>query len=139
MITPEQIEKVLKKAKKSSKSKASKNENSVVPRAPGTLSSHYAPSTGLKLFAHENLPRAIATAESLMMRVAVMAFSDPISCASIICWKQLSENPAECARQLYAAMRELDGVGADYIIVEEPPELEEWMGILDRLRRAANG
>ncbi len=29
--------------------------------------------------------------------------------------------------------------GADYIIVEEPPELPEWMGILDRLRRAANG
>lgn len=145
MITLEQIDAVLKDAKKAGKSDKSKkskqdaNANSVAPRAPGTLSSHYAPSTGLKLFAHENLPRAIATAENLMMRVAVMAFSDPINCAAVITWKQLSEEPAECARQLYAAMRELDTVGADYIIVEEPPELEEWIGILDRLRRAANG
>ena len=51
----------------------------------------------------------------------------------------MSEDPAECARQLYAFMRELDTSGADYIVVEEPPELPEWMGILDRLRRAANG
>lgn len=136
MITLDEIESVLKKAKKSRKKDTG---NSVAPRAPGTLSSHYAPQTGLKLFAHQNLPRAIATAESLMMRVSVMAFSDPISCSSVISWKQLSENPAECARQLYATMRELDSSGADYIIVEEPPELAEWMGILDRLRRAANG
>ncbi len=145
MITLEQIEAVLKSAKnsgksdKTDKSKQDTDSTSVAPRAPGTLSSHYAPSTGLKLFAHENLPRAIATAENLMLRVAVMAFSDPIPCSAIITWKQLSEEPAECARQLYAAMRELDTVGADYIIVEEPPELEEWIGILDRLRRAANG
>ncbi len=136
MITLDEIESVLKKAKKSKKKDAG---NSVAPRAPGSLSSHYAPQTGLKLFSHQNLPRAIATAENLMMRVSVMAFSDPINCSAVISWKQLSENPAECARQLYATMRELDLSGADYIIVEEPPELAEWMGILDRLRRAANG
>ncbi len=136
MITMEEIESVLKTA---SKSKTDSEDNSVAPRAPGTLSSHYAPTTGMKLFAHNNLPRAIATAENLMMHVSVMAFSDPIECGAVIVWKQLSEDPAECARQLYATMRELDSSGADYIVVEEPPELPEWMGILDRLRRAANG
>lgn len=151
MITLQEIEKTLleaKEGKKSGKAKQSKkgktdsqgnSANSIAPRAPGTLSSHYAPATGLKLFAHQNLPRAIATSESLMMKISVMAFSDPISSTSVINWKQMSEDPAECARQLYAFMRELDTSGADYIVVEEPPELPEWMGILDRLRRAANG
>ncbi|MBX9949481.1 MAG: threonylcarbamoyl-AMP synthase [Candidatus Obscuribacterales bacterium] len=152
MITLQEIEKTLQEAKEekqsAAKAKPSKKAKSgspadhasnVLPRAPGTLSSHYAPATGLKLFAHHNLPRAIATSESLMMKISVMAFSDPIASKSVITWKQLSEDPAQCARQLYAFMRELDTSGADYIVVEEPPELPEWMGILDRLRRAANG
>ncbi len=137
MITFTEIEDVLKKTKKKKKGKG--EDNSIEPRAPGTLSSHYAPSTALKLFAHHNLPRAVATAENLMMHVSVMAFSDPIKCSAVKIWKQLSEDPAECARQLYVTMRELDGTGVDYIIAEEPPELPEWLGILDRLRRAANG
>lgn len=142
MITMQEIEAVLKSSgcqKEKSEEKSGNSASAVAPRAPGTLSSHYAPSTGLKLFSHENLPRALATAENLMMKVAVMAFSDPIKCSAIITWSQLSEDPAQCARQLYATMRELDVSGADYIIAEAPPELPEWMGILDRLRRAANG
>lgn len=138
MITMQEIEDVLKNYPGKKNSSASE-EQAVAPRAPGTLSSHYAPSTGLKLFSHQNLPRAIATAENLMMKVAVMAFSDPIKCTAIVTWSQLSEDPAQCARQLYATMRELDTSGADYIIAEAPPDLPEWMGILDRLRRAANG
>lgn len=139
MITMQEIEDVLKKSG-GSKDKADEGSaSSVAPRAPGSLSSHYAPSTGLKLFSHENLPRALATAENLMMKVSVMAFSDPIKCSAVITWSQLSEDPAQCARQLYATMRDLDSSGADYIIAEAPPELPEWMGILDRLRRAANG
>jgi len=151
MITLEAIEAALNEAKQkekkssSKKSKASESksstasDNTIIPRAPGSMSSHYAPTTGLKLFAHQNLPRAIATSESLSMKISVMAFSDPIVSSCVITWKQLSEDPNECARQLYAYMRELDTSGADYIVVEEPPELPEWMGILDRLRRAANG
>jgi L-threonylcarbamoyladenylate synthase len=139
MITMQEIEDVLKNSG-GSKDKADEGSaSSVAPRAPGSLSSHYAPSTGLKLFSHENLPRALATAENLMMKVSVMAFSDPIKCSAVITWSQLSEDPAQCARQLYATMRDLDSSGADYIIAEAPPELPEWMGILDRLRRAANG
>lgn len=151
MITLEAIEAALNESKQKEKKASSKkkrgsesksstaSENTVIPRAPGSMSSHYAPTTGLKLFAHQNLPRAIATSESLSMKISVMAFSDPIASSCVITWKQLSEDPNECARQLYAYMRELDTSGADYIVVEEPPELPEWMGILDRLRRAANG
>jgi L-threonylcarbamoyladenylate synthase len=33
----------------------------------------------------------------------------------------------------------MDGVGADLILVEAPPQDPAWMGVNDRLRRAAHG
>lgn len=135
MITIEEIEKILGKKK----GKAKANQEEVAPRAPGTLSSHYAPSTSLKLFAPSNLGRALATAENLSMKVAVMSFREPITCSVVVTWRQLPDNADEYARVLYSTLRELDEQGADYIIAEEPPQKTAWSGILDRLRRAANG
>ncbi|HEX8885084.1 MAG TPA: Sua5 family C-terminal domain-containing protein, partial [Noviherbaspirillum sp.] len=50
--------------------------------------------------------------------------------------------PAEAdgyAKGLYAALRGMDGVGADVILVQQPPQDTAWLGINDRLRRAAHG
>jgi L-threonylcarbamoyladenylate synthase len=41
------------------------------------------------------------------------------------------------ARAIYAELHRCDGAGAGGIVVEAPPELPEWAGIADRLRRAA--
>jgi L-threonylcarbamoyladenylate synthase len=41
------------------------------------------------------------------------------------------------ARALYAELHRCDDTGVAHIIVEKPPELSEWTGINDRLRRAA--
>ena len=40
------------------------------------------------------------------------------------------------AKKLYAALRELDTVGCEAILIETPPESAEWAAVLDRLRRA---
>jgi L-threonylcarbamoyladenylate synthase len=42
------------------------------------------------------------------------------------------------AQSLYAALRAMDAEGADFILLEAPPESGEWQGINDRLRRAAH-
>jgi L-threonylcarbamoyladenylate synthase len=47
--------------------------------------------------------------------------------------------PAGYAQQLYAALRVLDGSGAEQIFVEAPPESASWQAISDRLGRAALG
>lgn len=47
------------------------------------------------------------------------------------------ESAAEYAAALYAALHDLDQRGLDWIAVESPPDLPEWAGIHDRLRRAA--
>ena len=41
------------------------------------------------------------------------------------------------ARAIYAELHGCDEAGAEWIIVEAPPELPEWSGIADRLKRAA--
>jgi L-threonylcarbamoyladenylate synthase len=45
--------------------------------------------------------------------------------------------PAAYASQLYAALHELDDAQVQRIIVELPPEGEEWLTVRDRLRRAS--
>ena len=52
---------------------------------------------------------------------------------------QLPAQPDGYAQGLYAALREMDVAAADVIIVERPPQDAGWMGINDRLRRAAHG
>jgi L-threonylcarbamoyladenylate synthase len=41
------------------------------------------------------------------------------------------------ARALYAELHRCDDTGVAHIIVEKPPDLSEWTGINDRLRRAS--
>jgi L-threonylcarbamoyladenylate synthase len=53
--------------------------------------------------------------------------------------QRLPPRPAGFAHALYAALRAMDGQGADVILVESPPQQGEWLGVNDRLRRAAHG
>jgi L-threonylcarbamoyladenylate synthase len=41
------------------------------------------------------------------------------------------------ARALYAELHRCDEAGAEWIVVEAPPDSPEWSGVADRLRRAA--
>lgn len=49
----------------------------------------------------------------------------------------LSADPAEYAADLYAALHRLDDAGVTTIVVQEPPDTEDWLAIRDRLSRAA--
>jgi L-threonylcarbamoyladenylate synthase len=107
------------------------------PRVPGRNRSHYAPRTTLAVIkAAEFLPeinRALAAGE----RLAVIARSSAPVASDQLVWRQLGKRPAEYGRALYAALRELDRVGAARILVEGVPDEEPWAAIADRLRRAA--
>jgi L-threonylcarbamoyladenylate synthase len=41
------------------------------------------------------------------------------------------------ARAIYAELHGCDEAGAQFVVVEAPPETPEWSGIADRLRRAS--
>ena len=46
-------------------------------------------------------------------------------------------DPSAKARELSAQLRALDEIGADLILVGQPPMTAAWQGINDRLQRAA--
>ncbi|GID25569.1 L-threonylcarbamoyladenylate synthase [Paractinoplanes brasiliensis] len=49
----------------------------------------------------------------------------------------LSADPREYAADLYAALHRLDDAGVATILVQEPPDTEDWLAVRDRLSRAA--
>jgi L-threonylcarbamoyladenylate synthase len=104
------------------------------PAAPGSLASHYAPHARLRLLSAEAIRQKMPNA---IVKVAVWArFSVPNSAA----FKQvlMPSNPAQCAHDLFARLRELDASGAQEIWVEAPPVGPAWDGVRDRLQRAAH-
>jgi L-threonylcarbamoyladenylate synthase len=51
--------------------------------------------------------------------------------------EMLSGDPREYAADLYAALHRLDDAGVATILVQEPPQSEDWLAVRDRLTRAA--
>ena len=105
------------------------------PRVSGALASHYAPRTPVVLVAPEALAPTLAR---LAGRRAALIVTDAALAAGNA-FVALPAQPDGYAQGLYAALREMDAAGADVIIVERPPQDAAWMGINDRLRRAAHG
>lgn len=108
------------------------------PRASGTLESHYAPRTPVMLVASGELQAKVTQLVASGKRVALMHYS-AASVANAVARRTLPAAPDGYAHHLYASLRELDGVGADVIAVEWPPQDAAWQGVNDRLRRAAHG
>lgn len=110
--------------------------DAAAPRASGTLESHYAPHTPVAMQAHAALLDSLAALHGAGRKVALIHMSDmPASHAAL----RLPAAPDGFAYALYAALRAMDGQGADVILVEAPPQGGDWLGVNDRLRRAAHG
>jgi L-threonylcarbamoyladenylate synthase len=106
------------------------------PRASGTLESHYAPHTPVAMQDSAELAATLARLGRAGRRVALIHYSDfaPVHAAV-----RLPPTPEGFAHALYAALRAMDGSGAELILVEAPPQGDAWLGVNDRLRRAAHG
>jgi L-threonylcarbamoyladenylate synthase len=110
--------------------------DAAAPRASGTLESHYAPRTPVALQDSGSLEESLTRLLAAGRKVALIHYSaSPAAHASV----RLPATPAGYAHALYAALRTLDASGADLILVEAPPVDPAWLGVNDRLRRAAHG
>jgi len=114
-----------------------RQNNNSNPRAPGQLDSHYAPRTPLMIGdLKELVPKHLARGDSIAILSLGTYFEDiPASVQ-----QQLSPSGdiVEAAANLFAAMRTLDGCGADLILAEFVPEQGLGWAINDRLKRAAS-
>jgi L-threonylcarbamoyladenylate synthase len=106
-------------------------QSSSNPLAPGMLASHYAPTTPLRIGNIQDLKNSLGN-----KKLAYISLMDS--------WQEfpgvrLSEGGSlnEAARNLFAAMRELDHQGFDLIIAEKMPDIGIGRAINDRLFRAS--
>ncbi|MDX2164794.1 MAG: L-threonylcarbamoyladenylate synthase [Gammaproteobacteria bacterium] len=97
------------------------------PRVSGSLKSHYAPRTPVKLFTGK--------IKSPKKNIGVVSMSLPT--LRITEWIVMPDEPAKYAKKLYAVLRELDAKRLNAIHIELPPNKPEWAAIRDRLLRAA--
>jgi len=112
------------------------------PRVPGALPSHYAPRARLALAVDAEAAAAYADAAAEggldPHRIALLA---PASVADLAGVRRLAapDTSEEYARVLYAALRDADALGVDFIVVVPPEPDGDGISaaVLDRLRRAA--
>ena len=116
------------------------------PRASGTLESHYAPNARVRLMDAQSLQAAL-DALSAKTAAAYAAQAGPGTIAvyarstlrlkTPTLHRQMPDEAAAAAQQLFAVLRELDALGVSQIWVQAPPDAPEWDGVRDRLGRAA--
>lgn len=140
-----------------------RDPDSQAPRASGTLESHYAPQARVRLIPCAELLTAAREAAAAALTVALYSPEpgeprggierpvqpegrdlDPLSDRPgpwPALWRRMPTDAAEAARDLFAALRELDdglaALGGGQIWVQSPPADAAWDGVRDRLRRAA--
>jgi L-threonylcarbamoyladenylate synthase len=99
------------------------------PRVPGSLARHYAPAVPARVVADAEVCRVPAG-------VAVIHRRSVATDASLA-WP-LPDDPAGYGRELYAALRRAERVGARELWIVAVPGRPEWAAVADRLRRATS-
>lgn len=109
------------------------------PRVSGALAAHYAPRTPLRLVEPALLVDEAVALAGEGSRVTVLAHSTLDPQDARLTWRTLPADPAAYAQGLYAGLRALDALGADFILIEALPGGPGWRAVADRLGRAAVG
>jgi L-threonylcarbamoyladenylate synthase len=109
-------------------------------RSPGLLQKHYSPKAKLLVlnWNDEAGLRSQLAAAGVQLSTAHIIAHTRIPSGEHFAGVSVIPHDAEAfARALYAELHRCDDAGVKCIIVENPPDLPEWSGILDRLQRAA--
>jgi L-threonylcarbamoyladenylate synthase len=106
-------------------------------RSPGQMRKHYAPLTPVECLV-EGDGQAVGAFCEQYRRVGVLCFGTPpppLPDNAVI--RVLPAEPELAARQLYAALYQLDSSAVDRILIQLPPPTPQWVAVRDRLLRAA--
>jgi L-threonylcarbamoyladenylate synthase len=109
-------------------------------RSPGLLAKHYSPKAKLIVLSWRDaaeLEFKIQNSKFKIQACHVIAHTQIPSGRNFGGVSVIPHDAEAFARALYAELHRCDEAGVATIIVEAPPELPEWAGIADRLRRAA--
>ncbi|NHN33798.1 L-threonylcarbamoyladenylate synthase [Paenibacillus agricola] len=121
-------------------------EATEAPRAPGMKYAHYAPRGAMTLVQGQSPERVLArlqreldAARARGERTGVLTYrehADALRADAVVTCGSLGDLES-IAHGLYAALREFDEAGADFIVAEACPEEGIGAAIMNRLRKAA--
>jgi L-threonylcarbamoyladenylate synthase len=109
-------------------------------RSPGLLKKHYSPKAKLVILSwrdEADLRSQLSTFNLQPSTCHVIAHTQIPSGENFGGVSVIPRDAEAFARAIYAELHRCDEAGAELIVVEAPPDLAEWSGIADRLRRAA--
>jgi L-threonylcarbamoyladenylate synthase len=108
-----------------------------VRASPGMAARHYAPRVPLRVALDRADATGIARAAAAGGGRAGLVFrgGEALAHTGIVC-RVLPGDPSGYARDLFAALHDLEDAGATEIVVEPVPEGSMWAAVADRLRRA---
>ncbi|MGH7977134.1 MAG: L-threonylcarbamoyladenylate synthase [Limisphaerales bacterium] len=138
MIHAESLAAVIGEIQSSNSKTESKSEGTL--RSPGLLRKHYSPKAKLLVLNWRDdtdLNSQLSTFNFQPSTTHVIAHLKIPSGKDFAGVSVIPHDAEAFARALYAELHRCDEAGAKLIVVEAPPDLPEWSGIVDRLRRAA--
>jgi L-threonylcarbamoyladenylate synthase len=109
-------------------------------RSPGQLKKHYSPKAKLVVASWQNDGELAAQVGNWKLEIGdvhIVAHTQIPTSFGAANVSVIPHDAEAFARALYAELHRGDAAGAKLIVVEAPPDLPEWSGIADRLRRAA--
>lgn len=139
LVSPAELESVIGPLERGSSGADQALSRASIAPSPGMMERHYAPRARLQVVADD--AAAAATVAALLAAGARVGWL-ALDLSALVEHAALSVVPmprhaAGYAARLYAALHELDAAGVDHIVVAEPPDDDAWLGVRDRLRRAA--
>jgi L-threonylcarbamoyladenylate synthase len=108
--------------------------------SPGLLKKHYSPKAKLLVLSWRDEAELEIKIKNLKLKIKncfIVAHTKIPSDENFADVSVIPHDAAAFARALYAELHRCDAAGAEWIVVETPPDLPEWSGVADRLRRAA--
>lgn len=107
-------------------------------RAPGRMEVHYAPQTTTLLCTPSQIDIVLqGDVFQHPHKMGILSYDKAIDSDLFVKIIRMPANVVDYGQLLYAKLRELDHGGLDLILVEQPPQTEEWRGVNDRLVKAA--
>ena len=122
------------------KSNVGKSQEIQTLRSPGLLAKHYSPKAKLLVLNWRDdaeLKAQLVTRHLSLVNCFIIAHTHIPGGFGAANVSVIPHDAEAFARALYAELHRCDAAGAELIVVEAPPDLPEWSGIADRLRRAA--
>ena len=113
---------------------------STLLKSPGLLKKHYSPKAKLLVLhwkTDEHLQSQLVTRHVSPVTSYVIAHTRIPTGENFADVSVMPHDAEAFARALYAELHRCDAAGAEWIVVETPPDSPEWSGVADRLRRAA--